>query len=357
MIVIGSGIIGAAIACRLSLSRAKVTVLDAGPAGAGATAASFGWINASFFLNRDHFALRETGIAAWHRLAAETGGLPISWKGCLWWEEEGDGFDALQAELSGLGYPAEVLGRARFAALEPAIANPPARALFLAAEGAAESAAVAQNLLDVAADHGATVCTGVRVQQIETRNGRIIAVQTAQGRMAADQVVLAAGTGAAGLLAPLDVDLPLLPRPGVTVVTRPEPPLLSHVLVAPGQELRQLPDGRILAPTSAKHQEDNTSEITEPLSDLAQRTRDRLEALLPGAALTLQSTALTMRPVPGDGLPVIGPAGPDGLYVSVMHSGVTLAAVVAELAVRELMGQGPQNQLGPYRLDRFADGA
>ena len=42
------------------------------------------------------------------------------------------------------------------------------------------------------------------------------------------------------------------------------------------------------------------------------------------------------RPTPADGFPVVGrPDGTAGLYVAVMHSGVTVATAVGLLAARE----------------------
>jgi len=57
--------------------------------------------------------------------------------------------------------------------------------------------------------------------------------------------------------------------------------------------------------------------------------------------VTVIEAAVGHRPMPRDGLPRIGFAPEvQGLYVTVMHSGVTLAPIVAELAARELLGSG-----------------
>jgi glycine/D-amino acid oxidase-like deaminating enzyme len=69
VIVIGAGIIGASIAYQLAKAGAAVTVLDAGGPAGQASGASFGWINASFYVDPDHFALRLAGIEAHERLA------------------------------------------------------------------------------------------------------------------------------------------------------------------------------------------------------------------------------------------------------------------------------------------------
>ena len=68
--------------------------------------------------------------------------------------------------------------------------------------------------------------------------------------------------------------------------------------------------------------------------------------------LRWSEAALGWRPVPSDGLPVVG-AIEDGLYVTVMHSGMTLAAITADYATREIMRGEHINTLGPYRPGRF----
>lgn len=74
MVIIGAGIVGAAIAYRMTQCNARVTVVDASKPAAMATGAPFGWINASFFANPDHFHLCHAAIAAHHRLDADLGG-------------------------------------------------------------------------------------------------------------------------------------------------------------------------------------------------------------------------------------------------------------------------------------------
>lgn len=354
ILVIGGGIIGAALACRASGTGARVTVLEAGGIAGAASGRSFGWINASFFADHDHFRLRAQGIAAWHRLADQIGPLPINWQGSLWWEEQGAAFDRMAAELTVLGYPSSELNGQAFAARAPHLANPPERALFLPGEGAADTAALTETLLRAAMEQGAQVMTGVRAVAIAEAQGRVRGVMTDQGLIAADHVVVAAGTGTPDLVSPLGVAVPMLRRPGVLMMTGPVARCLDHVMVAPGQEFRQLPDGRILAPTSAAHQGDDSDAITEHPAALGAQTLDRLRGWLPGVDLTAQQMTLAWRPVPVDGLPVVGAAGPTGLYLAVMHSGVTLAAIIAELAVQEIMQGHRDAVLRPYDPARLA---
>ena len=58
------------------------------------------------------------------------------------------------------------------------------------------------------------------------------------------------------------------------------------------------------------------------------------------------------RPIPRDGLPVLGFAT-FNLYLATMHSGVTLAALVGECAASEILDGTRIDFLEPYRLARF----
>ena len=138
IIIIGAGLIGAALAYRLTEAGAAVTVIEAAQPASGASGASFGWINASFCHSAAHFNLRQAGIAAHHRLSDQVGQTGIRWPGTLWWEEEGE-LEQMAVHLAGLGYAVQTLARVDIQAREPLLAAPE-RCLWFAEEGAADPA-------------------------------------------------------------------------------------------------------------------------------------------------------------------------------------------------------------------------
>ncbi|MGL4278818.1 MAG: NAD(P)/FAD-dependent oxidoreductase [Albidovulum sp.] len=353
VLIVGAGVIGAAIAYRLAQGGAAVTLVDAATPASGASGRSFGWINASFSLNAHHFGLRVAAMAAHHRLAVDLGAAPTTWPGTLAWDEIGEAQDQTFARLTAAGYPVRRLGRAEFRTLEPAIATPPETALLYPTEGVTDLASLTHRLIAGAARHGARVLLGLPVTGILTQGGRVSGLQTAEGPLAADRVVLAAGTGTPELIAPLGLALPMLHRPAVIVRTQPLPPLLSHILVTPAMEIRQEPDGRLLAPTSPNHQADDATALGAPPEVLADEALRHIAELLPEAAPRWQEALRAFRPVPGDGLPVMGEAA-EGLYLAVMHSGATLAALAGEFAASEILGGEKEPLLAPYRPGRFA---
>jgi glycine/D-amino acid oxidase-like deaminating enzyme len=61
------------------------------------------------------------------------------------------------------------------------------------------------------------------------------------------------------------------------------------------------------------------------------------------------------RPTPADGLPVIGFLPPaSGLYVAVMHSGMTNAAAVGAWGAEEMLTAKRHPLLAPFGPDRFS---
>jgi glycine/D-amino acid oxidase-like deaminating enzyme len=356
IIVIGAGIIGALTAFRLARSGAEVTVIDAGQPAGAASGASFGWLNASFYLDEDHYRFRVAGLEAHRRLAEDLETQAIRWPGSLVWEAQGQAFERQRDALAALGYAVREVDRAEFIRLQPEILAPE-RALHFAQEGVADLPALARDTLRAASALGARLLAGLAATGIDTHGNRVLGVRTPAGAIAADRVVIAGGIGCPALLEGVGVKLPMLRRPGLILRSSPMPPLLTHVLASPAQELRQDADGCLLAPTSAGHQGDASESLEADPVALADATATRVAGMI-GRPVAWAQVTLAMRPVPGDGLPVVGACGPEGLYVSTMHSGATLAAIAAELAAAEItgarLGDGDAALLAPYRPLRFA---
>ena len=347
VIVIGAGLIGAAAAYSLGRSGCRVTMIDAAGAGGLASRASFGWLNASFHLDVPHFHLRHAAMQAHVALSQEVPGFH-DWSGCLWFEETGPQAQSFAEGLAHLGYPTARIDASSIRARWPLLTGVD-EAVFLPGEGAVETPGLAMALCQRS---GAEVWFGPRVRALIERGGRIIGVETGEGRVQADAVVLCAGVGTPDLIAGLGLRLPMLPRPGAMVVTRPTARITDTLLCGPMGEMRQTREGRILLPTSPGHQGDTAEALTQTPGDLARAALDRVRLFFPGLALEVEQILTAARPVPADGLPVLSNPLP-GLIVAVMHSGATLAPLAGQ-AVADLVTNGHCDPVWDrHSLDRF----
>lgn len=109
--------------------------------------------------------------------------------------------------------------------------------------------------------------------------------------------------------------------------------------------------------TIGSHQSYNNEQIETRPDVLADIALKRLNTLMPSHYLEWGQVSLAQRPVPQDGMPVVGACGPEGMFTAVMHSGVTLAPIVAEILAQEVLVHPLSSQhaelISHHRHDRF----
>ena len=86
-----------------------------------------------------------------------------------------------------------------------------------------------------------------------------------------------------------------------------------------------------------------------------ERILNKIKNKLPGASdTTYDHLTLGFRPQPQDGYPIVGfSPGSSSVYIAVMHSGVTLAAIMGRYITDEIINDDLIDELAPYRPDRF----
>lgn len=351
IIVVGAGIIGASVAWHLARAGAGVTIVEAGSPGGVATPASFAWINATWGNPEPYFRLRMRSIAAWTHLAAAVPGIELAWIGGLCWDLLPADLEAFATEYGSWGYGIRRVDRAEAARIEPNLLQPPELAVHVPGEGAVEPALAARALVAAAVREGATLISDAQVRALVHENGRVTGITTADGILRADEVVLAAGIASPEIAATAGVSLPLDTPPGLLVHSRPHARLLNGLVLAERVHMRQTAQGRIVAGSDFGGADPGADPV-ETAHALFAATQAMLKG---GDVLKLDFHTLGYRPTPADGFPVIGRAnGVDGLYVTVMHSGITLAPIVGLFATQELTTGHRDPLLAPYGHSRFA---
>ena len=351
-IVIGAGIVGASIAYHLAKRGADVTVIDRVGVAAGATGKSFAWINAHHFKSEAYHRIRYQSLAEYHRLERELDGeLGLAWCGALSFDAVGEAFDRKVAGFRALGYPAEVISNNRFQDLEPDYGHPPGRALRLSLDAAIDPVRATKALVEGAVRHGAQALFGSDVAALRVDQGRFVRVETAFGTIEAARVVVAAGVGAAPILKSVDAHLPMANKPGVMLRSKPIDKVLNHVVWGDRIHMKQQDDGRLIIGEIFSEGRDSFDPRVIAQQMLADAKRH-----LPDADIAIERTTIGLRPIPKDSMPVVGAIGDiEGLYVAVMHSGVTLAPIMGRMAAEALLDGVRFDALEPYRLSRFQD--
>jgi glycine/D-amino acid oxidase-like deaminating enzyme len=125
---------------------------------------------------------------------------------------------------------------------------------------------------------------------------------------------------------------------------------LNGLVIAPDLHMRQTEEGRIIAGGDFGGSDPGNN--PQAAADaLFAKVKSKLDG---GDTLELETYTIGYRPTPVDGFPVIGPVdGASGLYLAVMHSGVTLAPLAGLLAANEILGGTSDATLAPFRLSRF----
>ena len=215
-----------------------------------------------------------------------------------------------------------------------------------------------------AQERGAQIALRTAATGLEITGGRVQGVLTANGRIATERVIIAAGPWANGLLAGTDIALPLSPvRHQVALATRPPELLPTHPIVGDiAQSFSFRPESPTLTMIGFGEDDvelDNYDEGIDPLTaaDNMARLARRMPLMADSYIRGGWSGLFTVTP---DWHPILDKIpGIDGLFCAVGFSGhgfklaPAIGRAMAELA---LEGRAASADLTPLRFRRFAEG-
>lgn len=352
IVVVGAGIVGASLTYHLAKQNARVTLIDRSNKPAGeVTEKSFAWINVGYDENKTYMHLRKQAIADWHRIEDELNAkLKVDWCGALTWLENTMETEHLMSKLTNFNSQIRLVNKQEIHLLEPNLKTAPALAMFAENEGGVNPALTTQLFIKAAQEAGADIQPGNEVLYFKTSKSRIKGLVTANGNINADIVVLATGHDTTTLCRPLNLKLPINVSPGILIEFYNKYRFVNRIVSNPFMELRAASNKLILA---AEDYIDESLENSPKV--IAQSTLQKIKEHWQGAEqIELANIMVGKRPIPQDGLPIIGRTMDiDGLYLLIMHSGVTLAAVAGRLACAEILSNQDDTLLSQYRPERF----
>lgn len=353
VIVIGGGVIGAAVAWRCAQRSLSVTVVDPQPhRGAWHTAA--GMLSPATELHYAEaplLALNRNALARYPAFTAELTqltGRPTGFRRCGTIAIAWDGADL--AELHKLhafgrtfGVEATLLTGRELRELEPALAAGLPGGLLAPGDHQVDPRLLHAALLAAAERAGVQRRRGQA--RLDVVGGRAVGVHLDDGtELSAATVVLAAGAWSArteGL--PAEFTPPVRPVKGQTLRLRlPGEPRLRHVVRGSikGVPIYVVPraDGQLVVGASS---EEVGYDVSPRAGAVYELLRDAQSILPELAEATLEEVCTGLRPGSPDNAPIIGPSGLPGLIHATGHfrNGILLTPVTAD-GVAELIATG-----------------
>lgn len=362
VIVIGAGTVGAAVAYGLARKRLRVLVLDGDDGDYRAARANFGliWLQGKGLNMPAYQALTRSSTDLWpafneelsDRVGADLhyeqrGGLAF----CLGeaeFENRRLALQRLHNQRGGGEADWEMLDRVELAKLMPGVVLGPdvSGASFGRRDGHANP------LRLLAALHAGIVRLGGALRGHSTvravvPQGQDFTVDTAAEKFTAPRIVIAAGLGSKALAAQVGLDVPLRPQRGQILVTERLAPLLP----LPISGLRQTGEGTVMIGAT----QEETGFDLSTTSDAAARLSAKAIRFVPALrAATLVRQWAGLRVMTPDGYPIYAQSQPyPGAFVTLCHSGVTLAALHATVIADAVAAGALPNSLDVFHQRRF----
>jgi sarcosine oxidase subunit beta len=373
-IVVGAGVVGAAVAAALAADGRRVTVLEQGVPGGAVSGASLACIG-THMMDEEELPLLAWCCDAWAAFSEKAPRFEYSRCGQLRFLKH-DGERRSAETWIGIeraaGLAPELLEPDAVRRIEPELTGPIVAATWSPNSATVNPFLAVRTLLDAARADGATIVAGAAATRIVTAGGRVAGVETAEGRFDAPLVVIAGGPWTQTLAATAGVDLPIVPRKAqclATVATRPVIRTVVGACKAEGgvdagyTQIQQAASGQVLFNTvleggvTAAGGRDAVPEVDRAF---VHDSVDTLLFLFPRlAGLDLLRSWVRYEAVTPDDRFLTGAAGPDGLFIAAGDGGTGFVRSLgmARIIADRVAGREPPFRDDIYRPDRFAERA
>nr|ACA35066.1 putative santhopine-degrading protein [Proteus mirabilis] len=363
VIVLGGGILGVSTAWQLAQAGAQVTLVTEAALCSGATGRSLSWLNSAGERSQPYHALRIAGIDRYRTLFARHPQLDwLRFDGAIYWAADDDaGTKARHHYEKAQGYDSKLINRATVgdvdAQVNPAslghvaIANP--------GEGWVSLPHLVDHLVQAFRALGGEIIENTGKASVITKDGRACGIRSEKhGALLADQVLVACGPWTPEVVAPLGVQIPNGSPVSMLVTSQPCDLAPQVVLNTPRAAVRPNPgntiavdhdwyEEHIVAQGDGQYRID-TSVINQLMAEAGNLIGD-------GAPLTANSCKIGLKPIPGDGEPVVGELQKvPGCFVVFTHSGATLALILGEMLTQEMLTGVKHPMLATFRPERFS---
>ena len=337
IIVVGGGLVGAAIAYGAASAGASVTLLDQGDIAHRASRGNFGlvWVQSKGNGFAAYARWSRDAVAWWPRLADEllelTGvDVALENSGGFWIgfsEAEIQARGEMLANISEAtgGTPYEVLDHRELKARLPAIGPKVAGGTFCPLDGHANPLMTLHALHAGLKKRGARIVSSVDIATVSRRgsSGEFEATSTDGQTWRAARIVLAAGLSNRELAPQVGLHAPVAPSRGQVLITERLKPFLPY----PTNKARQTNEGTVQLGSSTEDVGLDDSTTVAAIETLARRGIATFPVLADARLVRAWGALRVMTP---DGCPIYQEStSHPGAFVATSHSGVSLAAAHA----------------------------
>ncbi|WCK55271.1 glycine oxidase ThiO [Aneurinibacillus sp. Ricciae_BoGa-3] len=366
-IIIGGGIIGASIACEMAKRGLKVVVVEKERIACRASSAAGGMLGAQVEMGKEvgplfNLAIRSRALfASLVEELRESSGIDANLitKGMLriaFTEEEKREFQEVIAYHHRAGQKAEWLEGREVRSRESGLTGEIAGAMYIPDDGQLLAPELSQAFAKTAANRGAEIREFTEVTSLIIENGKVSGVQTDNGCITADEVIIASGAWSEKLLKQTGIELGTYPVKGECFSVKTTTPLLTSTVFSHGCYLVPKRGSRLLVGATVKERTFDQKVTVEGIRLLMQRAM----RILPGIVDAEWEKAWAgLRPQTRDGLPYLGRHPKfTNLIVASGHfrNGILLSAITGVIVADLVEGRRTDGiDLAPFALDRHAE--
>lgn len=354
-IVVGGGLIGGSIACELAGQKLRVVLFDRQQPGREASWAAAGMLSPApdspeavplVPLAQESLRLYPDFIAA----IEGTSGKSVAFTRAGAFEIlNGNNAtacrDRLLAQCASLGIAAEPIPIESARASEPALNPNAAAVVWMSGEASVDPRLLTEATLEAAKNRGVEIVASRAVTSILSETGRCMGVIAGGERIAAANVIVAAGSFCGSLSENTADDTiaiaryaPTHPVRGQMLAMRSSKVNLKKVLRSEHGYIVPRADGRVIAGSTLE----NVGFVKDTTPEGLRKIFEAAVGLAPAlAGAEIVETWAGLRPGTPDQLPIIGPTDTPGLLIATGHyrNGILLAPITARL-IREWIVEG-----------------
>lgn len=373
-LIVGGGIIGAALAFELARMRQSVLLLDRQEPGREASWAAAGTISPApdeeaigiAALGRESYALYPNFVSAIEAAAGQPAGFHPEGAIELFFEPHGETErDRRMNQIREAGIASEAISLTEAKRREPAIGSLARAALWIADEAHLDPRVLTRVTLIAAERTGVEIrgnteaislitrdkqCDGVLAARTETHQAGETRVRTAE-KIQARNVVIAAGWRSKEI-GGVESWAPASPVRGQMVAFGRLPGAPRMILRCERGYMAPREDGRVVAGSTLEPGALDKHPTAAGLRKILAAASDMAPALAEAPVL---ETWAGIRPDSPDHLPIIGATDVDGLFVATGHyrNGMLLAPATAKYLAEQIVDRRPSKYLEPFSPMRF----